>query len=305
MLIGAATLPAGQLEAAVAGARASQPAWAALPFGDRLATLQRACDAAMASLDLDATSALLTREHGKVLVESLFDLATSAGMVGALSPLVATSLEPRPEGNAVVERVPQAQVVAAILPFNWPAAVMGNKILPALLAGNTVVVKTPPTCPGAVLLLAGAIADGLPPGVLNTVNGQSPELGVALVDHPGIDMVSFTGGITAGRSVLAGLRPPSAAGRPSSGGNDTAIVAPDLEPSADLADRLLEAAFTTSGQVCMAMNASTSRPSACRFRGSASGRGAVPHRGRRRSFRARGDHGTGAHRGLPTTGSRR
>ncbi len=243
---------AAQLEQAVAGARAAQPTWAALPYEDRLATLQGACDAAMTSIDLDATSALLTREHGKVLMESLFDVATTAGMVGALSPLVAASLEPRPAGNSVVERVPHG-VVAAILPFNWPSAVMGNKILPALLAGNTVVVKTPPTCPGAVLQLAAAIADGLPPGVLNAVNGPTPELGVALVAHPGIDMVSFTGGVAAGRSVLAGC---AAHLRPAVlelGGNDPAIVGPDLEPSEELAGRLVEAAFTTSGQVCMAI----------------------------------------------------
>jgi acyl-CoA reductase-like NAD-dependent aldehyde dehydrogenase len=206
----------------------------------------------MGTLDLDATSALLTREHGKILVEALFDLATTAGMVGALAPLVGEVLESRPAGTSVVDRVPHG-VVAAILPFNWPAAVMGNKILPALLAGNTVVVKTPPTCPGAVLTLAGAIAAGLPPGVLNALNGPTPELGAALVAHPGVDMVSFTGGVSAGRSVLSGC---AAHLRPAVlelGGNDPAIIGPDLEPSEELAGRLIEAAFTTSGQVCMAI----------------------------------------------------
>ena len=125
---------------------------------------------------------------------------------------------------------------------------MGNKILPALLAGNTVVVKTPPSCPGAVLTLAGAIAAGLPEGVLSAVNGPSPELGAALVAHPDVDMVSFTGGISAGRSVAAAcasrLRPAVL----ELGGNDPAIVGPDLAPSEELADRLLEAAFTTSAR---------------------------------------------------------
>ena len=89
--------------------------------------------------------------------------------------------------------------------------------------------------------------------MLNTVNGPTPELGVALVAHPGIDMVSFTGGVAAGRSVLAGC---AAHLRPAVlelGGNDPAIVGPDLEPSEELAGRLVEAAFTTSGQVCMAI----------------------------------------------------
>ncbi|MGD0391098.1 MAG: aldehyde dehydrogenase family protein [Acidimicrobiales bacterium] len=143
--------------------------------------------------------------------------------------------------------------MAAILPFNWPAAVMGNKIIPALLAGNTVVVKTPPTCPGAVLELAAAIAAGLPPGVLNSLNGPTPGFAAALVAHPGIDMVTFTGGAAAGRSVLAACAQHFRPAVLELGGNDPAIIAPDLDPTEALADRLLEAAFTTSGQVCMAI----------------------------------------------------
>jgi len=241
-----------QLDGAVAAARAAQPLWAALGYEGRLAILQAAADQALEAIDLEATSALLTREHGKIVVESLFDLATTAGMVGALAPLVAESLEPRTVGDRVIERLPHG-VVAAILPFNWPAAVMGNKIIPALLAGNTVVVKAPPTCPGAVLTLAGALASGLPPGVLNTLNGPSAALGAALVGHPGVDMVSFTGGVTAGRAVLATCAPHLRPAVLELGGNDPAIVAPDLEPTEELAARLLEAAFTTSGQVCMAV----------------------------------------------------
>jgi acyl-CoA reductase-like NAD-dependent aldehyde dehydrogenase len=144
-------------------------------------------------------------------------------------------------------------VVGAILPFNWPAAVMGNKILPALLAGNTVVVKTPPTCPGAVLDLAEAFARGLPPGVLNTLNGPTPAFAAEVVAHPGLDMVSFTGGVAAGRAVLAACAPHLRPVVLELGGNDPAIIGPDLEPGEELATRLLEAAFATSGQVCMAI----------------------------------------------------
>jgi len=241
-----------QLDRAVAAARDAQPQWAALDLDARTAVLQEACQRAQASIDLEATSALLTREHGKILVESLFDLATTAGMVGSLAPLVAESLEAHTVGDAVVQRVPHG-VVAAVLPFNWPAAVMGNKIISALLTGNTVVVKAPPSCPGAVLTLAGAIASYLPPGVLNTLNGPTVSLGAALVGHPGIDMVSFTGGVSAGRAVLAACAPHLRPAVLELGGNDAAIVAPDLEPTEELAARLLEAAFATSGQVCMAV----------------------------------------------------
>jgi acyl-CoA reductase-like NAD-dependent aldehyde dehydrogenase len=97
------------------------------------------------------------------------------------------------------------------------------------------------------------MAQALPPGVLNVLNGPEPALGAALAAHPDVDMVSFTGGMATGQSVMA-----AAAGttRPvvlELGGNDAAILAPDVEVDAALAGRLIEAAFVTSGQVCMAV----------------------------------------------------
>ena len=144
-------------------------------------------------------------------------------------------------------------VVAAVLPFNWPVAVMANKVLPALLTGNTVVAKAPPTCPGAVLAAAAVLAEGLPPGVVNVLNGPGRELGEALVAHPGVDLVSFTGGPGTGQSVMA-----TAARRTTPvvlelGGNDPAVLAPDVVVDDALADQLVSAAFVTSGQVCMAV----------------------------------------------------
>jgi acyl-CoA reductase-like NAD-dependent aldehyde dehydrogenase len=144
-------------------------------------------------------------------------------------------------------------VVAAILPFNWPVSVMANKILPALLAGDSVVVKAPPTCPATVLLVAAAMAAVLPAGVVNVVNGPDAALGAALVGHPGVDMVSFTGGVGTGQAVMAAA---AATTRPvvlELGGNDAAILAPDVIGDRPLADRLVDAAFVTSGQVCMAI----------------------------------------------------
>jgi acyl-CoA reductase-like NAD-dependent aldehyde dehydrogenase len=252
LVIDAPAASDAQVDEAVSAAAVAQPGWQDLGSEVRLAGLQEACSRAEHALDLESTSSLLTREHGKIRVESLFDLATTPGMLGALAPLMEESLLPRYAGTSLVERIPHG-VVACVLPFNWPAAVMANKVLPALLAGNTVVVKTPPSCPGAVLKLAGAIAGGLPPGVFNTLNGPAPELGATLVSHPDVGMVSFTGGVSAGRSVLAACAPYLRPAVLELGGNDPAIIGPDLEPNEELAVRLLEAAFATSGQVCMAI----------------------------------------------------
>lgn len=261
-----------QLDAAVAAARRAAPGWAGLDHGRRTQTVIEAARAAAAAVETLDLARLLTREHGKVHIEAIFDVATIGAMADAFAPLVATATAPAtgtpvspptidpPAGKTLAPPIPRTEVewmphgvVGAILPFNWPVAVMGNKVMPALLTGNTVVAKAPPTCPGAVLAVAAALAAALPPGVFNVVNGPSPELGRALVVHPGIDMVSFTGGVPTGRAVMA-----AAAARTTPlvlelGGNDAAIVAPDLDITPALADQLFNAAFVTAGQVCMAI----------------------------------------------------
>ncbi len=245
-----------QVDRAVRSANHAQSGWAALPRAERAALVCRATQAAAALVDSTELAALLTREHGKVLWESQFDAGTIGGMGAAFAPLVDDALAERTwsDGQRVnrVVREPLG-VVAAILPFNWPLSVLANKALPALLVGNSVVVKTPPTCPMAVLALTSALARELPPGVLNAVNGPGPELGQALVNHAGVGMVSLTGGVDTGRAVMSQA---SLALTPlvlELGGNDPAILAPDVEIDADLADRLFDAAFITSGQVCTAI----------------------------------------------------
>jgi len=243
-----------QLDRAVAAARRSQPAWAALAMEQRAAAVIAAAEAGVAAVGAGDLARLLTREHGKTHLEAVFDTATMAGMATAFAPLVAEALAPREvSGGATrIEWVPHG-VVAAVLPFNWPVSVMANKVLPALLAGDTVVVKAPPTCPGTVLLVAAAMAAELPSGVLNVLNGPDAALGAALVGHPGVDMVSFTGGVGTGQAVMAAA---AATTRPvvlELGGNDAAILAPDVAADRTLAERLVEAAFVTSGQVCMAV----------------------------------------------------
>jgi acyl-CoA reductase-like NAD-dependent aldehyde dehydrogenase len=246
-----------QLDQAVRAAQRAAPAWAALSPPERAEQVGKAAAAAGAGVASSDLARLLTREHGKVLWEAQFDAGTIGGMAGAFAPLAADGLAARSMTGGggrrtTVEHIPFG-VVACVLPFNWPVSVLGNKLLPALLTGNTVVVKAPPSCPGAVLAVAAAMAEALPPGVVNAVNGPSPELGAALVAHPGVDMVSFTGGVATGRAVMAGA---SAGLTPvvlELGGNDPALIAPDVEIDAALAAKIVEAAFITSGQVCMAI----------------------------------------------------
>ena len=261
--------------------------------------LRQACERAMEALDLEATAALLTREHGKVLVESLFDVATTAGMVGALAPLVAEALEPRSAGTSVVEQVAHG-VVAAILPFNWPAAVMGNKILPALLAGNTVVVKTPPAVPARCWCWPGPS----PPGCRRACSTRSTGPRRSSVPPwspiPGVDMVSFTGGHLAGRSVLAacargcGPRCSSSGAtiRPSSGPT-WSLRGAGRPPPRGCLHHLGPGVHGHQAALC----AGRPPPGVARGLGGAAGAGGGGRRPRRR-----GDHGAGAHRGRPRPG---
>jgi acyl-CoA reductase-like NAD-dependent aldehyde dehydrogenase len=245
---------ADQLDRAVGAGRRSQKTWAALPAEERAALVLAAAEAGVAAVEAGDLARLLTREHGKTYVESIFDTATMAGMAAAFVPVVADALAPRhvSGGSTRIEWVPHG-VVAAILPFNWPVSVMANKALPALLAGNAVVVKAPPTCPATVLLVAAAMAQVLPPGILSVVNGPDAALGAALVGHPDVDMVSFTGGVGTGQAVMAAAARTTRPVVLELGGNDAAIVAPDVTVDAALANRLVDAAFVTSGQVCMAV----------------------------------------------------
>jgi acyl-CoA reductase-like NAD-dependent aldehyde dehydrogenase len=246
-----------QVDRAVAAARRAAPGWAALTQEERTEMVAKAAAAAGAVVTSFDLANLLTREHGKVLWEAQFDAGTIGGMAGAFAPLVAEALETRTLNGGggrrtTVEYVPYG-VVACVLPFNWPVSILGNKILPALLTGNTVVVKAPPTCPGAVLAVTAALAEALPPGVVNAINGPGPELGEALVAHRDVDMVSFTGGIPTGRAVMVGA---SAGLKPvvlELGGNDPALIAPDIDIDEALAAKIVASTFITSGQVCMAI----------------------------------------------------
>ena len=94
-------------------------------------------------------------------------------------------------------------VIAALIPWNSPLITLANKIAPALASGNTIVVKPSEFASASVVEFARAAAGVLPPGVLNVVTGLGPEVGAALVGHPGIAKISFTGGPETASRILA------------------------------------------------------------------------------------------------------
>ena len=133
-----------------------------------------------------------------MLSEANFEISTGPGLAALIGSMAQAALAPEQvdPGSAFprLHREPFG-VAALVLPFNWPLALTITKLASALTAGNTAVVKVPPSCPLAALQLAGALAAALPPGVVNVLSGAGSELAQALVTHPGIDLISLTGGV--------------------------------------------------------------------------------------------------------------
>jgi len=142
-------------------------------------------------------------------------------------------------------------VVAAITPWNYPLLLAVWKIAPALLAGNTVVLKPSPFTPITTLMLGEILREVLPPGVVNTISGGN-ELGSWMTSHPVPRKVSFTGSVATGKKVAASAAPDLKRLTLELGGNDAAILLPDVNPQT-VAEGVFWGAFENNGQICSAI----------------------------------------------------
>jgi len=143
-------------------------------------------------------------------------------------------------------------VVAAIVPWNMPQFLIVTKLVPALLAGCTVVLKPAPESPLNAVLLSEMLAEsGLPDGVVNIVIGDR-NIGEALVRHPGIDKVSFTGSTAAGRAVAGGCAANLTKVSLELGGKSAALILDDAAPD-KVAAGIRSASLSNSGQICNAL----------------------------------------------------
>ncbi len=245
-----------QLDAAVLAARRAAPGWRALGVAERVAAFAAAATTAAEQLAVRDGARLYTREHGKVLGEANFEIGTGPALAGLLGSMAEAALAPEqidPQSKYPRLHREPFGVATLVLPFNWALALTMTKLASALTAGNTAVVKVPPTCPLAALQLAGALAAALPPGVVNVLAGPGSDLAQALVTHPGIDLISLTGGVATGRAVMAAAARRLTPVLLELGGNDAAIIAPDIAVTDELVERLVAATYTTGGQVCMAI----------------------------------------------------
>lgn len=239
-----------QFNEAVAAAKAAFPAWSRTTIEERRAALNKMAD--VIDAHLEELARLVTLEQGKPL-----DLAKGeTGGASYYTRYFASLSFPterigEAEGRDVQLHRRPLGVVAAIIPWNFPLALFSMKVPPALLAGNTVVVKPAPTTPLSTLRLAELCKDIFPPGVLNVVVDNN-DLGHVLTGHPDIRKVSFTGSTATGKKVMASAASSVKRVTLELGGNDAAIVLDDAKPR-EMAPAIFGAAFANAGQVCLAI----------------------------------------------------
>ncbi|MCP2342361.1 aldehyde dehydrogenase family protein [Actinomadura rupiterrae] len=238
-----------QLDAAFAAAAAAYGPWRADEKARREA-LRAAADVLFArSAEIGA---VITLEQGKPLQDATMEAVGAGVWLKYFADLELPREVIQDDDAAFVEVVRRPLgVVAAITPWNFPLLLAAWKLGPALLAGNTVVLKPSPYTPLSSLLLGEALRDVLPPGVLNVVSGGD-DLGAWMTSHPVPRKISFTGSVATGKRVAAAAAPDLKRVTLELGGNDPAILLDDVDPAA-VADKLFGAAFMNNGQVCSAV----------------------------------------------------
>ncbi|OMH34409.1 aldehyde dehydrogenase family protein [Tersicoccus sp. Bi-70] len=250
----AAAATTADVDDAIAAARSAQPAWAALSAAERADAMRAALAGIAEARDEDA--AILSRENGKIRMESwvdslVFELRWNLALELADEVDATRTLSPAP-GIPVTTTVAHQPlgVVTVIVPFNWPIAILGAALPHALLAGNTAIVKPPPSAPLATTRVVQRVAEQLPPGVLNVVTGRDADMS-ALITSPHVAKVCFTGSVGGGKKIMELASTSLTRVTLELGGNDAAVVLADAVLDDTHLDRLHAAIFDTTGQICM------------------------------------------------------
>ncbi|ROO84283.1 benzaldehyde dehydrogenase (NAD) [Actinocorallia herbida] len=248
--VGNATV--ADLDRAVAAAGKAQREWGALTYDKRASVLRKA--SALLEADPSRIARWLVPESGSGQGKAAFEvgllvseLAESAALASEPYGEILRSFKPR---LSVARRVPVG-VVGVISPFNFPAILALRSVAPALAVGNAVVLKPDPRTPIAGgLALAELLADaGLPEGVLHVLPGGA-DVGAALVAHPGVPCISFTGSTPAGRAIATAAAPLLKKVHLELGGNNALLVLPDADVEA-AASAGAWGSFLHQGQICM------------------------------------------------------
>ncbi|KAF3096269.1 hypothetical protein TWF706_007726 [Orbilia oligospora] len=237
------------LDLAVSAARRALKGWAATPWDERKDALLKLLNAVVDKKEEFAK--LLVQEQGKPLMFALSEVAAGAREVQALMTIkLEDEVIVEEGGRKVIRRYVPIGVGGAIVPWNFPMAIMLQKIGHAVLTGNTVVCKPSPFTPYTGLKVVELAQQFFPPGVVNVLSGDD-NLGPWMTSHPGIDKISFTGSSATGRKVMESCSKTLKRVTLELGGKDPAVILPDVDVPL-VAAQIAFYSFFNSGQICIA-----------------------------------------------------
>ena len=240
------------VDRALQAARAAQPAWGARSGVQRAGVLRAVAEGIRAHAERLAK--VIVAEQGKTITEARGEAAGTAAFFDYYTTFARSSVgklyAPDEPGEQLHVRAVPYGVVVGIIPWNFPAALFARKVAPAIMAGNTIVLKPHEETPLSALLLARICHDaGVPAGVVNVVTGAGRLVGDALVRHPITDLVTVTGSVRAGKEILAAAADRITTVSLELGGKAPFIVLDDADVPAAI-DAAAEARFWNCGQVC-------------------------------------------------------
>ena len=235
------------LDDTVRAARQALGPWRNTPVSQRQTAMEDFAD--LLEAHSEELMTLLTREQGKPRAGAEFEVLGSVAWIRAIATQsLPDELVEETDERRVITRFTPVGVVGAIVPWNFPILLSIWKIAPALMAGCTLVLKPSPYTPLCDLKMVELAQQAFPPGVLSAVSGGD-NLGKWITSHPGINKVAFTGSTETGRHVMRSAADTIKRVTLELGGNDPAIVLPDVDAKA-IAPELFWAAFQNNAQFC-------------------------------------------------------
>ncbi|CAK7228317.1 hypothetical protein SBRCBS47491_006866 [Sporothrix bragantina] len=239
---------------AVEAARKAYNSWRKTTFAERRACLEAYADGIAANLEGFAT--MLTREQGRPIALTRMEVATTSERLKQTAALELTDEiiadDKDSGGQTVVKRYTPLGVACGIVPWNFPIGLAALKLSAAVMTGNVFIMKPSPFTPYANLKMAELAQQFFPPGVIQCLSGDD-SLGPWLTEHPGIDKVSFTGSVATGKRIMQSCSKTLKRVTLELGGNDAAIVFPDVKDVAATAATLAQACFFNTSQICIAI----------------------------------------------------
>ncbi|KAF4918120.1 putative aldehyde dehydrogenase FUS7 [Colletotrichum viniferum] len=241
---------AEDVDRAVQAARAAQEAWAETPYEERKKAVAKLGD--LMEENLNEFAVMLSKEQGKPIGFAQFEISEAIKHFRGVPtlPFPEEVVSDDPDRRVITRYVPLG-VAVGIVPWNFPILLAVGKICPALITGNAFILKPSPFTPYCDLKIVELAQQVFPPGVFQALSGDD-NLGPWLTSHPGVDKVSFTGSTATGKRVMESCAKTLKRVTLELGGNDAAIVLPDVDIKA-IAPKIVTLALYNSGQVCIAI----------------------------------------------------